>query len=70
MIIVQSMGECKIDLVEIENLRKWIEYTPKCYIEKLKSGNLEESKLKDDLTLYKIKKLYSLIKRIDGKIDL
>ena len=29
MIIVQSMGECKIDLVEIENLRKWIEYTPK-----------------------------------------
>lgn len=70
MIIVQSMGECKIDLVEFENLRKWIEYTPKCYIEKLKSGNLEESKLKDDLTLYKIKKLYSLIKRIDGKIDL
>ena len=56
MIIVQNMGECKIDLVEIENLRKWIEYTPKCYIEKLKSGNLEESKLKDDLTLYKIKK--------------
>ena len=70
MIIVQSTGECNVDLVEIETLRKWIEYTPKCYIEKLKSVDLKEHRLKDDLILYKIKKLYSLIKRIDGELDL
>ena len=70
MIIVQSTRECNVDLVEIETLRKWIEYTPKCYIEKLKSGDLEEHRLKDDLILYKIKKLYSLIKKIDGELDL
>ena len=32
MIIVQSMRECKLDLIEIEKLRKWIEYAPKIYI--------------------------------------
>ncbi len=70
MIIVQSMGDCKLDLIEIEKLRKWIEYAPKFYIEKVKSGELEERKLKDDLTIQKIKKLYSLIIKIDGELDL
>lgn len=69
MITVQSMGWPGLDLVEVESLKKWIEYKPKCYVEKLKSGELDEQKLEDDLTLLRIKKLYALIKKIDGKLN-
>lgn len=69
MIIVQRGGWPGLDLIEVENLRRWIEYNPKCYVEKLKSGELDEQKLEDDLTLLRIKKLYVLIKKIDGKLN-
>ena len=69
MITVQSIGWPGLDLMEVENLRKWIEYNPECYTERLKSGELEEQKLEDDLTLLRINKLYNLIKKIDGKVS-
>lgn len=71
MITVQSRGWPGLDLTEIENLKKWIKYTPKCYVEKLKSGELDEQKVEDDLTtLCRIEKLYALIRKIDGRLSL
>lgn len=69
MIIVKRCGWPGLDLIEVENLRRWIEYNPKCYVEKLKSGELDEQKLEDDLTLLRIKKLYGLIKKIDEELN-
>lgn len=70
MITVQRMGWPGLDLVEVENLRKWISYMPKCYKDRLNSGEFEEQQLRDDLTLVQIKKLYALIRKIDGKLSL
>ena len=69
MITVQSIEWPGLDLVEVENLRKWIKYNPACYTERLKMGELEEQKLADDLTLLTINRLYALIKKIDGKVS-
>lgn len=67
--ITQSIEWPGLDLVEVENLRKWIKYNPACYTERLKMGELEEQKLADDLTLLTINRLYALIKKIDGKVS-
>ena len=71
MIEFKSVDFPGLDMIEVENLRKWLEYNPKCYSEKLKSNKLDKQKLKEDeITLLRIKKLYFLISKIDEELNL
>ena len=56
-----------IDLVEIENLKKWIEYMPECFVSNLAYKNFYDRFEEDRLILHSIDKLYSLIRKITGK---
>ena len=60
-----------INLIEIDNLRKWAEYMPKCFTENLENQKYKEMLIFDRLIIMKINLLYSFIENITGsKIDL
>lgn len=56
-----------IDLVDIENLRSWIEYMPKCFMENLENKKYNDRLVKDRSILYNINCLYSLIEKLTGR---
>lgn len=60
-----------INLIEIENLRKWAEYIPKCFTDNLENQNYREMLMSDRLIIKKINLLYSFIENTTGnKINL
>lgn len=60
-----------INLIEIENLRKWAEYMPKCFTDNLENQNYREMLMSDRLIIKKINLLYSFIENTTGnKINL
>ena len=60
--MITILSSKRIDLVEVEKLRKWIEYNPNT----IQDNELEK---KDNNTLSRIKELYALIKKIDGNLN-
>lgn len=58
MIDVCSRKWPRLNLIEVENLKKWIEFNPVCYIEKVQFGELAKQKYTDDLSLLRIKNLF------------
>ena len=56
-----------INLMEIETLRRWIEYMPKCFTDNLENTDYIDRLEKDKFIAWNIKKLYLLIKEITGK---
>jgi len=60
-----------INLIEIDNLRRWAEYMPECFTAKLENQKYREMLISDRLIIHKINTLYSFIENITGsKIDL
>ena len=55
-----------INLKDIENLRKWIEYMPYCFTSNLNNANFKDRLIEDKYILSNIKKLYSFIREITG----
>ena len=55
-----------INLVEIENLRKWAEYMPKCFTDNLEDEKFNDRLVEDRYILNRIKKLYSFIENVTG----
>lgn len=56
-----------IDLVSIENLRKWIEYMPECFVSKLDDEQFNNRLVEDRFILNNINRLYTLIEEITGE---
>ena len=55
-----------INLVEIENLRKWAEYMPKYFTDNLEDEKFNDRLVEDRMIIHRIKKLYSFIENITG----
>ena len=56
-----------INLTEIENLRKWAEYMPKCFTDNLEKEKYNDRLIEDRMILNKIDKLYIFIEKVTGK---
>lgn len=56
-----------INLVEIENLRKWAEYMPKCFTDNLDQEKYNDRLIADRMILNRINKLYLFIESVTGK---
>lgn len=55
-----------INLKDIENLRKWAEYMPKCFTDNLDNEKFYDRLLEDRIIIHKIKSLYKFIENITG----
>ena len=55
-----------IDLEDVENLRKWIEYMPECFTSNLNNTMHKDRLIEDRFILYNINNLYSFIEETTG----
>ena len=55
-----------INLKDIENLRKWAEYMPKCFTNNLEDEKFNDRLIEDRYIINRINKLYSFIENIKG----
>ena len=55
-----------IDLLDIENLRKWIEFMPECFTSNLNNAIFNDRLIEDRFILHNINNLYSFIEEITG----
>ncbi len=55
-----------INLADIENLRKWIEFMPSCFTSNLNNAKFKDRLIEDRFILYNIKNLYSFIQETTG----